>query len=136
MKYQRRYHREFKWGKVFKNGPSKICGRQPLKKLKWYRLLGQTKSLQILLKFVFHKFSLIHSWITWPKWSCLIIIWSTFTNNMILITTTLSIKSLTKMFTISVCCTRNCSYYETCRFFGMHFWPNLFIIFCILDKIG
>ena len=23
-----------KWGKVFKNGPSKICGRQPLKNLK------------------------------------------------------------------------------------------------------
>ena len=26
------------WVKVFKNGPSKICGRQPLKKLKWYGL--------------------------------------------------------------------------------------------------
>ena len=25
-----------KWDKVFKNGPSKICGRQPLKKLKGY----------------------------------------------------------------------------------------------------
>ena len=25
----------FKWFKVFKNGPSKICGRQPLKNLKW-----------------------------------------------------------------------------------------------------
>ena len=24
------------WDKVFKNGPSKICGRQPLKKLKGY----------------------------------------------------------------------------------------------------
>ena len=24
--------------KVYKNGPSKICGRQPLKYLKWYRL--------------------------------------------------------------------------------------------------
>ena len=23
------------WVKVFKNGPSKICGRQPLKDLKW-----------------------------------------------------------------------------------------------------
>ena len=22
---------DFKWAKVFKNGPSKICGRQPLK---------------------------------------------------------------------------------------------------------
>ena len=24
------------WDKVFKNGPSKICGRQPLKNLKEY----------------------------------------------------------------------------------------------------
>ena len=24
-----------KWVKVFKNGPSKICGRQPLKKFTW-----------------------------------------------------------------------------------------------------
>ena len=31
------------WGKVFKNGPSKICGRQPLKNLKWYE---QTISLK------------------------------------------------------------------------------------------
>ena len=27
-----------KWDQVFKNGPSKICGRQPLKNLKWYGL--------------------------------------------------------------------------------------------------
>ena len=27
------------WEKVFKNGPSEICGRQPLKNLKWYGLL-------------------------------------------------------------------------------------------------
>ena len=26
------------WDKVFKNGPSKICGRQPLKNLKYGRL--------------------------------------------------------------------------------------------------
>ena len=37
------------WVKVVKNGPSKICGRQPLKSLKWwYGLLRQTISLQIL----------------------------------------------------------------------------------------
>ena len=30
-----------KWERVFMNGPSKICGRQPLKKLKWYGLLKQ-----------------------------------------------------------------------------------------------
>ena len=35
------------WDKVFKNGPSKICGRQPLKNLKRHGLLKQTKSLQI-----------------------------------------------------------------------------------------
>ena len=29
----------FIWGKVFKNGPTKICGRQPLKKLKEHGLL-------------------------------------------------------------------------------------------------
>ena len=35
------------WDKVFKDGPSKICGRQPLKNLKGYGLLKQTISLQI-----------------------------------------------------------------------------------------
>ena len=34
----------FIWIKVFKNGPSKVCGRQPLKNLRW----KQTISLQIL----------------------------------------------------------------------------------------
>ena len=34
------------WLKVFKNGPSKICGRQLLKNLKWYGLLTQNISLQ------------------------------------------------------------------------------------------
>ena len=29
----------YKWDKVFKNGPSKICERQPLKDLKGYGLL-------------------------------------------------------------------------------------------------
>ena len=28
-----------KWDKVFKNRPCKICGRQPLKNLRWYGLL-------------------------------------------------------------------------------------------------
>ena len=35
------------WGKLFKSGPSKIYGRQPLKHLKGYGLLKQTISLQI-----------------------------------------------------------------------------------------
>ena len=34
------------WDKVFKNGSSKICGRQPLRNLKKYGLLKQTISLQ------------------------------------------------------------------------------------------
>ena len=38
------------WGKVFKNGPSKICGRQRYEDLKWYGLLRQTISLQIFKK--------------------------------------------------------------------------------------
>ena len=35
------------WDKVFKNGPSEICGRQLFKHLKWHGLLKQTISLQI-----------------------------------------------------------------------------------------
>ena len=35
-----------KWGKVFKSGLHKICGRQCLKNLKVYGLLKQTISLQ------------------------------------------------------------------------------------------
>ena len=35
-----------KWDKVFNNGPSKICGTQPLKNLKGYGLLKQTISLK------------------------------------------------------------------------------------------
>ena len=44
-----------KWVKIFKNGPSKICGRQSLKNLKRYGLLRQTISLQTFLKVLFHK---------------------------------------------------------------------------------
>ena len=49
------------WVKVFKNGASKICGRQPLKNLKWHDLLSSN-----FLKAVFHKFYLVHSWILCP----------------------------------------------------------------------
>ena len=34
--------------KVFKNGPSKICGRQPLKNMKRYGLFKQTTSFQMV----------------------------------------------------------------------------------------
>ena len=33
------------WDKVFKDGPSRICGRQSLKNLKGYGVLKQTISL-------------------------------------------------------------------------------------------
>ena len=36
----------FTWVKGFKNGPTKICWRHPLKYLKWYGLLKQIISLQ------------------------------------------------------------------------------------------
>ena len=42
--------------KVFKNWPSKICGRQPLKNLKGY-------PFRFFKGYVFHKFYLVHSWI-------------------------------------------------------------------------
>ena len=35
----------YTWDKVFKNGPNKFCGRQPLRNLKGYSLLKQTISL-------------------------------------------------------------------------------------------
>ena len=35
------------WIKVFMNGPSKICGRQPLKHLNWYDMSKKTTSIQI-----------------------------------------------------------------------------------------
>ena len=57
-----------RWVKLFKNGPSKICGRQPWKNLKSYGLLKQTKSPQNFLKPHFHKFYLVQPcWIPWPR---------------------------------------------------------------------
>ena len=38
------------WSKVFKTGPNKNCGRQPLKKLKRYGLLHTSYGLYPLLK--------------------------------------------------------------------------------------
>ena len=48
------------WVKVFKNRPSKICGRQPLKDLKRFGLLADHITSNFL-KAVFHKFYLAHS---------------------------------------------------------------------------
>ena len=54
-----------KWDKVFKNGPSRMCGRQPLKYLKGYGLLKVDHKADHIpsnfLKAVFHKFSLVHA---------------------------------------------------------------------------
>ena len=47
-------------GQVSKNGQSKICGRQPLKNLK-YGLSKQINITSGFLKAVFHKFHLVHS---------------------------------------------------------------------------
>ena len=61
-----------KWDKLFKNGPSKICGRQPLKKLNEYGLLLADRNPWLFLKAVFHKFYLVHSWILWLKYPCIL----------------------------------------------------------------
>ena len=45
------YQQSYIWDKVFKNGPSKICGRHPLKKLKGYGLLKRTISLLFFKRF-------------------------------------------------------------------------------------
>ena len=55
------YIRLYIWNKVFKNRPSEICGRLPLKNLTWYGLLNSN-----FLMAVFHKFNLVHSWILCP----------------------------------------------------------------------
>ena len=54
------------WGKVFKNGPSEICGRQPLKKLKLYGLFKQTISLQTFLRLSSTNFTWSIFWILCP----------------------------------------------------------------------
>ena len=42
----------FIWDKVFKSGPSKICGRQPLKNLNGYGLLLTWSILQYFASYV------------------------------------------------------------------------------------
>ena len=49
------------WISVFKNGPRKIFGRQPLKKLPIY---GRFMIINFS-KAVFHNFFSVHSWIHW-----------------------------------------------------------------------
>ena len=54
------------WDKVFKSGPRKTCGRQPLKNLKGYGLVQADHTPSNFLKAVFHKFYSVHSWILCP----------------------------------------------------------------------
>ena len=57
--------RSINWDKIFKNGPSKICEKQPLKNLKGYSLIYRVPSK--FLKTVFQEFHLVLSWIFCPK---------------------------------------------------------------------
>ena len=45
-----------RWDKLFKNGPSKICGRQPLKNLKGFDQSIADHTPSHFLKAVFYKF--------------------------------------------------------------------------------
>ena len=56
------------WDEVFKNGLSKICGRQPLINLK-----SRPYPFKNILKAVFHKFYLAHSWILCLLYALLIL---------------------------------------------------------------
>ena len=47
------------WDKVFKNGPSKICERQPLKNLKGYGRLSSTNFVWSILEYFVPYFLLI-----------------------------------------------------------------------------
>ena len=54
------------WAKVFKSGPSKICGRHPLKNLKEYGLLQQ---ILLIRKAATHKF--FYNLLLLSCWKCL-----------------------------------------------------------------
>ena len=56
-----KYFIRIKWDKVFKNGPSKGCGKQPLKNLKFKKIKKQKIKNSNFLKAVFNKFYLVHS---------------------------------------------------------------------------
>ena len=56
-----KYFIRIKWDKVFKNGPSKGCGKQPLKNLKFKKIKKQKIKNSNFLKAVINKFYLVHS---------------------------------------------------------------------------
>ena len=43
----------FIWDKIFKNGPSEICGSQPLKNLKWSLYIFQRLSFTDFTRYIF-----------------------------------------------------------------------------------
>ena len=66
-------------GQSIKSGPSEICGRRLLKRLKGYGLSSLPKADHTpsnLLKVVFHKFYLVYSWILCP--TCCLLLWGVF----------------------------------------------------------
>ena len=95
------------WVKVFKNGPSKIRGRQPN-----------------FVKAVFHKFYLVHSWIL-----CLICFYCPQTSSSSKLTVTVQ-KTLRVIFFFFCCWRFFCCYFKfkeksnKVRFF----YPNTFFI--------
>ena len=73
------------WGKVFKNGPSKICGKPPLKNLMGYGLPKADHTPSNFLRALFHKFYLVHSWILRPNCEWLYFTYSIWTNRILLL---------------------------------------------------
>ena len=82
-----KFKENVKWDKVFKNGPIKNCGRQPLKNLKDMICLNRPYPFNFL-KAVFHKIYLVHSrilcficlsvlalWVRWEVWRLYFKIW-------------------------------------------------------------
>ena len=55
------------WFKAFKNGPNKICGKQPLKKLKWHGLPKQTTSKIFLGPFLNTLTRIMNAFISYLK---------------------------------------------------------------------
>ena len=49
-----------KWNRVFSNGPSKICGRRPLKYLEGYGVHKADHIPSNILEAVFHNLYLVH----------------------------------------------------------------------------
>ena len=63
----------FIWDKVFKNGPRKICGRQPLRNLKGYDLLKQRSFSTTFPWSILEYFVPYISWYNCAKFYCYLI---------------------------------------------------------------